>query len=172
MVLHEKEICQYLGIPAIPKKKWDGKSSFENGVAITELTNGQLAYSVATFDNEHDDEPRIKKVFAMAMFKNVVDIFIVPSYMETNVEEMDLDEESIESARLLVEEANEKIDNETLIVDEPKNEYLFDNIHNDAEAIAYIKAYNKSNSKRRKVPRTHENIIMTLNVIYNETNKK
>ena len=60
----EKEICQYLNIPSIPIKKWeDGKKGFKDGVAVTTLTSGVMAYAVATFDETIDDKPHIKKTF-------------------------------------------------------------------------------------------------------------
>ena len=40
MIQKEQEVCRYLSIPNIPKKKWDGKSSFKFGVAVTELLGG------------------------------------------------------------------------------------------------------------------------------------
>ena len=30
----EKEVCAWLTIPSIPKKEWDGNSSFKYGVAV------------------------------------------------------------------------------------------------------------------------------------------
>lgn len=170
MILNEKEVCVYLDIPSIPKKKWDGKTSFQYGVAITELIGGGQSYAVVSFDNEKDLSPRVKKVFELEQFKSIGDIFIVPSYMDADVENMDLDDESKAMAQLLVDEANEGISNTEIFNDEPKNEYYFDNIHNDDEAIAFIRSYNKSQSKgkKRKVPKNHESIIVALSVIYNE----
>ena len=37
MIEFEKEVIKYLNIPSIPKKEWDGKSSFSKGVALLEL---------------------------------------------------------------------------------------------------------------------------------------
>lgn len=174
MILYEQEICEYLNIPSIPKKKWDGNKSFLSGVAEVKLMGGAIAYAVASFDADNDRCPKIKKVFTLEQYVEVGDIFIVPSYMDTDVENMDLDENSKESARLLVDEANdailESIDETTQA---EQNEYFFDNIHNDDEAKAFIRAYNKRNGKKTfgRTPNTHEGIIMRLSVIYSEQNK-
>lgn len=52
------------------------------------------------------------------------------------------------------------------------NEYFFDNIHNDDEAIAFIKAYNKRNKINGKVPKNHDTIVMRLGVIFADMEKK
>ena len=94
MVQYENEICQYLGIPSIPKRKWDGKQSFLRGCATIVHDDGSKSYAVATFDNEQHNEPRILKVFSLERYVDVHEIFVVPPYMDTNVDDMDLDEES------------------------------------------------------------------------------
>ena len=176
MIYKEKEICQYMGIPSIPKRKWDGTQSFARGCAIINHDNGESSYAVATFDGDVDNKPRIIKVFSIEQYHSVGDIFIVPPYMDTNVEEMDLDEESKEMAKALVEEAKdiELGENDGDFQDGTnENEYFFDNIKNDEQAIAFIRSYNKKNKiKRGGIPRTHEGIIVRLSVIYNELNKK
>lgn len=174
MVQYEKEICQYLGIPSIPKRKWDGEKSFLQGCAVTTHMDGSQSYAVATYDNEKDAQPRIKKVFNLEIYKKVEDIFVVPSYMDTNVDDMDLDDDSKEKAKILVDEANELeiSGSEQDFCDEPNNEYYFENITNDDEAKAFIRAYYKKNNKTKtKIPRTHEGLIVRLSVIYNEINK-
>lgn len=102
MINYEEEIIGYLGLPSIPKKKWNGKDSFHRGVAVTQLKfSKQLAYAVCTFDNERDKEPRVVKVFSSEIFTlpTNADIFIVPDYMETNVADADLDDESKKKPR-------------------------------------------------------------------------
>lgn len=180
MILNEKEICQYLGIPSIPKKKWDGKKPFRSGVAITELRNGMgEAYAVATFDTDRDNKPRIKKVFSMLPYDKVVEIFIVPDYMNENVDDMDFTDDDKKKAQWLIDEANEIVADHESVADatteEVKNPYLFDHIHNDDEARAYIAAYNKANRIKGRVPASHEALLMRLSVIYsgqNNENKK
>ena len=54
----------------------------------------------------------------------------------------------------------------------PENEYCFDHIHNDEEAIAFIEAYNRENNIKGAIPKKHESIIARLTVIYAESLKK
>lgn len=177
MILCENEVCKYLGIPNIPKKKWDGKSGFKNGVGIVDLMTGNKAYVSVSFNPEKDKSCRVVKVFINEQFSNVDndEIFVVPDYMDTNVENMDFDEKSKEAAQALVNEALdlENADTAESKVELPENEYYFDNIHDDEEAQAFIKSYNSTNKVRGgKVPTTHEGIIMRLSVIYSELNSK
>lgn len=175
-MLNEKEICHYLDIPSIPKKEWDGKSSFKDGVALVKLAYGGSMYAVATFDTEHDTQPKIKKVFSLEQFTEIEKIFVVPSYMDIDVDNMDLDEESKDAARNIV---NEALELESTGITSPskdaenENEYYYDFIHNDEEAQAYIRAYNKSHGIRgNRVPKSHEGLIMRLSVIWKDENNK
>lgn len=178
MIFKENEVCQFLGIPNIPKKKWDGKSGFKRGVGIVNLLTGNKAYVVVTFDPEKDDDCRVIKVFTQEQFITthfaVDDVFVVPEYMDTDVDNMDFDEKSKQAAQALINEALdlENADTAASKVELPKNEYYFDNIHNDDEAQAFIKSYNQTNKIRGKVPTSHEAIVMRLSVIYSEINNK
>lgn len=178
MVDKENEICQYLGIPSIPKKKWDGESGFKRGVGIVNLLTGGKAYVVVTYNPEKDKDCRVIKVFTPEQFNvekfNAENVFIIPEYMDTDVESMDFDESSKDAARALVNEALdlENSDNASSKVEMPENEYFFDNVHNDEEGMAFIKSYNSSNHIRGKVPTTHDAIVMRLSVIYSELNNK
>ena len=177
MIKFESEILDWLNLPSIPKKKWDGKTSFKVGVAVIELQYGAQAYAVATFDSDSDSEPRVKKVFSLEQFIKVSKIFVVPSYMDEDIEKMDLDEQSKQAAQSLLDEAHE-LENEGIEekIEMPKNEYFFDTIHNDEEAMAFIKSYNKANRIKGRIPRDHETIVMKLSVIWsnlqNKNNKK
>ena len=103
-------------------------------------------------------------------------IFIVPNYManKEDVANMDLDNASKKSVEKILTEAaeceNEGVEETPLA--EPLGEYYFDNITNDEEARAFIKAYNKTNNLRTRVPKTHEGLLMRLSVIYNELTKE
>ena len=173
MISFEKEVCSYLNIPSLPKKEWDGKSSFKNAVATIKLGGSRLAYAVASYDEAKDDAPRVVKSFMTEPFYGIDKIFVVPSYMDTDVDNMDLDEQSKKAAEDLKKEADE-LENqgadETMEV--PKNEYCFDHIHNDEEAIAFIEAYNRENNIKGAIPKKHESIIARLTVIYAESLKK
>ena len=172
MIQNEKQVCEYLKIPSIPKKKWDGKGNFHRGVAVLLHLNNDKSYGVVKF--EDSKKPAVIKTFNSNPFKEILDIFIVPSYMEDiDVETTDLDEESKERLRLLKEEVNElEGGNELELFEEPENKYYFDHIHNDDEARAYISAYNNRNNIRAKTPRKHDEILMRLSVIWNEQNEQ
>ena len=173
MISFEKEVCSYLNIPSLPKKEWDGKSSFKNAVATIKLGGSRLAYAVASYDEAKDDAPRVVKSFMTEPFYGIDKIFVVPSYMDTDVDNMDLDEQSKKAAEDLKKEADElekQGAEETIEV--PENEYCFDHIHNDEEAIAFIEAYNRENNIKGAIPKKHESIIARLTVIYAESLKK
>ena len=169
MIKYENEVCEYLGIPSIPKKKWDGIKSFRYGVGIVTNSLGEECYVICTYDGTAGESPKVKKSFALEPFMSLGDIYVVPSYMDTDVDSMDLDDSSKEKARALVEEASE-LENEgvALKVQIPDNEYFFDHITNDEEAIAYITAYNKTNGIRGSIPSSHESIVMRLSSIWSE----
>lgn len=173
MISFEKEVCSYLNIPSLPKKEWDGKSSFKNAVATIKLGGSRLAYAVASYNEAKDDAPRVVKSFMTEPFYGIDKIFVVPSYMDTDVENMDLDEQSKKAAEDLKKEADElenQGSDENMEV--PENEYCFDHIHNDEEAIAFIEAYNRENNIKGAIPKKHESIIARLTVIYAESLKK
>ena len=163
----EKEICAFLNLPSIPLKEWDGETPFDKGVAIVKLSC-DTAYAVARFDPTKDEQPNIIKVFDSEPFFDIEKIFVVPDYMETNVETADLDDESKKKAKELAEQAAEIENDGTQQMELPENPYLFDNITNDEEAIAFISAYNKKNGIKGQVPKKHETILNRLLVIYSE----
>lgn len=172
-ILFENEICKELGLPAIPKKEWDGESPFDKGVGIVKTTFGDKAYAVVRFDVEKEQEPNVVKVFSSAPFVGIEKVFIVPSYMETEVKDADLDEESKKKAEELANQA-EEMENEDdgdKITEPQENPYFFDHIHNDEEAIAFIESYNKENKIGGRVPKSHDTILMRLSVIYADLKK-
>lgn len=178
MIENEKEVLEFLGLPSIPKKEWDGHSSFKDAVVVLDLIGGRQAYAVATFDNMKDGAPRIKKVFGSEQFDGYSKLFVVPSYMDTDVEGMDLDDVSKQRARELVEEVKEmqgetNVDESVSIMDGTNGDYMYEHIHNDEEAMAYIKSYNKRNRINGKVPTSHDEIIMRMAAIFaDETSKE
>ena len=171
MVEFEKEVVTYLNIPSIPKKEWNQMDSFENGVAVVNLSLGRLAYAVCTFDKDNDREPRIKKVFGIEPFTSIEKVFVVPSYMDNDTSEVDLDAESKKRAEQLAEEAKELENQGTVdeaIEDANKlPEWIFPEIHNIEEAQAYLREYNRINRiKKGKIPTNEETIKMRLYNIY------
>lgn len=164
----EKEVCAHLSLPAIPIKKWDGKKSFKHGVVTTSLVTGERAYALASFDEEKDEYPRIVKVFGTAPFYDfdMDDIRVVPEYMNTEgVEKWDLDNESKKAAAAMIDEANELQGSN----DEPEEnlpEWVFPQITNMEEAVAFIKSYKKSNKIKGVAPKSEEAVKTYLYVIY------
>lgn len=174
MIRFEKEICDYLQIPSIPIKKWNGKDSFRNGVGIVKLALGDFAYAVCRYDNEADEKPKVVKYFATEPFYEITDIFIVPNYMEVDVENADLDEESKKAAQRLADEAIE------LTAMEEENEmdalktlpeWIFPEIHNLEEAQAWLKNYNTMNKLKGRIPTSKETIILRLYNIHSQMKK-
>lgn len=170
-ILFEKEVIKHLGLPSIPKKTWNGKDSFKDGVAVLELFDNSKAYAVCTFDKESDKEPRIKKVFCIEPFKNVGEIYVVPSYMDNDTTDVDLDSESKRKAEQLAAEAME-LENEGTVdeaIEEANKlpEWIFPEIQNREQAMAYLREYNRMNGiKKGKVPTNDETIKMRLYNIY------
>lgn len=173
MVNYEKEVCNYLRLPSIPKKEWDGKTNFQNGVAVIKTYTEQECYAVASFDNNRDEKPVIKKVFSMEQFKDVVKIFVVPSYMDVeSVENMDLDEESKKRAKELANEAVEVESEETADDTFSKlPEWVFPEIQNKEQAIAWLASYRRSNNIKGRVPENEETVKSCLLSIYSQMGK-
>ena len=171
MIEFEKEVVSYLNLPSLPKKEWNGKDSFMDGVAILNLSMNRQAYAVCTFDKETDKTPRIKKVFGIEPFTSVEKVFVVPSYMNNNTTDVDLDAESKKRAEQLAEEANE-LENEGVVDEaiEKANElpeWIFDEIHNLQEAQAWLKQYNIRNGiKKGRIPTNEDTVKMRLYNIY------
>ncbi len=177
-VLFEEDVLEYLNLPSLPAKEWDGHDSFKDGVAIVSMRDNRRAYAVATFNNEADSQPRVKKVFTLEPFKCIETILVVPSYMDTvdDVDDMDLDKESKEAAARLAEEALE-LENSGIESDDMKEmkelpEWVFDNVHNAEEAYAFIQSYNSRNNIKGRISKKEENLKLRLLTIYNETKKQ
>ena len=169
----EKEVCEWLTIPNIPKKEWDGHSAFKHGVAIVKHRHSdEQSYAVATFDANRDAAPRIVKVFDCEPFSCVGTIYVVPSYIDNDIDNWDVDEASKKAARSIVNEAKEMEIEAADNIEIPQNEYFFDHIHNDEEAKAYIKSYNQSNKIGGRIPSSHDSIVLRLGVIWAEQNKR
>lgn len=172
-VLFEKEVCDFLALPSMPRKLWDGKSSFEKGIAKVGIGFDRFAYAICKFDNNKDAKPRVVKVFSSDRFGDIVEIYVVPEYMNTELENADLDDDSKQKAKELLSEAKSlENENKETKFQEPENEWVFDEIHNKEEAMAWIKSYNKKNKIRGMIPENEETIKMRLLAIRSELNKK
>ena len=175
----EEKVVAYLGLPSLPQRAWDGRSSFKHGVATVEFVDGRKAYAVCSYNSETDEQPRITKVFSIEPFKSfdMESIRIVPTYMDVDgVENWDLDEKSKKAAQGIIDEGDAMIaDGNEEKVDVPENEYCFPFITSDEEGIAYIK--NRMNG-RGHLPTTHEGIVAKLTAMWmdeqnnNKNNRK
>lgn len=171
MIEFEKEVIAYLNLPSIPKKEWNQMDSFQKGVAVVNLSMGRQAYAVCSYNKEKDMCPQITKVFGIMPFTGIDKIFVVPSYMDNDTTEVDLDAESKKRAEQLVAEAqeleNRDVANEAVQKANELPEWIFDEIHNRDEAMAWLKQYNIRNGiKKGKVPTNEETIKMRLYNIY------
>lgn len=176
MVEFEKEVIMYLNLPSIPKKEWNQTDSFENGVAIINLSLGRQAYAVCSFDKETDKEPRITKVFGVEPFCGIDKVFVVPAYMDNDITDADLDSESKKRAEQLAEEAQE-LENQGTVEEaiEDANklpEWIFPEIQNKEQAMAYIKSYRKRNHIKGKIPDNEETLKSCLYAIYKNIVKR
>jgi hypothetical protein len=171
MIEFEKEVIAYLNLPSIPRKEWNQIDSFQSGVAVVNMSLGRQAYAVCTFNKDEDKEPRIKKVFGIEPFTGIEKVFVVPSYMDNDTTEVDLDAESKKRAEQLAAEAQELENDGT--VDEAVQEadklpeWIFPEIQNIEQAQAYLREFNRMNGiKEGKIPTNEETIKMRLYNIY------
>lgn len=171
MIEFEKEVIAYLNLPSIPRKEWNQQDSFQDGVAVVNLSLGRQAYAVCTFNKDEDKEPRIKKVFGIEPFTSIEKVFVVPSYMDNDTTEVDLDAESKKRAEQLAAEAqeleNEGVVDEAIQKADELPEWIFPEIQNREQAQAYLREFNRMNGIRKgKIPSNEETIKMRLYNIY------
>lgn len=177
MIQFEKEVLEYLNIPSVPKKEFDGKSAFSKGVAVVETIGKQEAFAIASFNPDNGDkEPKIVKVFGIEPFRKINKIFIVPSYMNTKeeIKDMDLDEQSKKKVQQVLDEAKE-MENEGTKDENPMEnlpEWIFPEIENREQALAWLRRYNSVNKVKGKLPQSDETIKLRLYSIYTELQKK
>lgn len=173
----EKETVEYLNIPSIPKKEWDGKSHFDKGVAIIEFFDGTEACAACRFIEEQR-EVQVTKVFSIERYKRIVRVLVVPNYMNTedDVQNMDLDEESKKKAKQLLQEAsemeNEGVEDKDALTMDKLPEFIFPEINNKEEAEAWLRRYNSQHHIKGKMPKNEETIKLRLFAIYSELNKQ
>lgn len=170
IILCEKEVVNALSLPSLPKKEWDGKTSFKDGVAVVTLYNDRKAYAVCTFDAEVHDKPQIKHVFLQEPFFDIEAVYVVPSYMDNApVEDMDLDEESKRAAQLLINETDEIIEDaqadEAPTAEDEEYEWVFPEIKSLEEAQAWLKSYNQRMGIKGNIPQKAETVKLRLYAI-------
>ena len=164
----EKEVCEYLKAP-MPKKEWDGKTSFDKGVALIRCITGGYNYAACKFNADVDDKPRITKVFSLEPFTEITNIYPIPAYMDDDILTMDLkDDDSLDAMKGLLAEKQEIINKD--IIEKPivENEWGYDFIHNIQEATAFM----KTKQPKGKISTNAEVLKNKLRVMYfNEQNK-
>ena len=97
--------------------------------------------------------------------------------MDTDVTNMDLDEESKEAALRMVQEGDEIIQEDTSDDDmsemERLPEWVFPEITNKEEAKAWLQQYNSSNRIKGRIPNNDETLKLRLmNIYYANKDKK
>ena len=164
----EKKVCEYLKIPKRPKKEWDGESDFIEGIAVVNRITGEKGYVVCSFDNKKQEKPKVIKDFNDIPFNKILKIYPVPSYLDQETNNVDLDESSKEAAKALVEEQEELVgEKEKGKVDELP-EWGYEEIHNKEEAVAFL----KSKNLKGKLPEKEEAIKAKLLLLRTEENKQ
>lgn len=174
----EKELLAYLNLPSIPLKEWkEGDMPFEKGVAVIEYYGERLAYAVCKFDPDSGvKQPRVVKTFGTEPFTKIVKVFVVPNYMSNieDVKDMDLDEQSKKKAEQMLKEAHE-LETEGTKEENPMEnlpEWIFPEIENREQALAWLRRYNSVNKVKGKLPQSDETIKLRLYSIYTELQKK
>ena len=164
----EKKVCEYLKIPKCPKKEWDGESNFIKGIAIVNRITGEKGYAVCSFDSKKQENPKVIKDFYDTPFNKILKIYPVPSYLDQETNNVDLDESSKEAAKALVDEQEELVgEKEKEKVDELP-EWGYEEIHNKEEAVAFL----KSKNLKGKLPEKEEAIKAKLLLLRTEENKQ
>lgn len=168
-MMYEKEMLAFLNIPKVPKKEWDGKTPFKNGVGIAETKVGDT-FVVVGYTDDCDNKLKILKVFGLEPIIGITKVYPVPDYMDLKgIDEWDIDEESKKAAHNLVEEINE-MEHENVEKQEEYKEWYFDEIHDIEEARAWVASYRKRNRMKGQMPQSEEALKNYLYVIYK--NKK
>jgi len=144
------DVCKHLNIPKLPKKEWDGTTPFDNGVALIKRVYGNEDYAVCRYDPDKNIKPTVKKDFGTEPFIEILNVWPIPDYMDANVDDMDLDEDSKENMKSLLDEKEEESTQTLVTVEDPLEklpEWIYENVHNIQEAQAIIRQYGKAKGK-------------------------
>lgn len=165
----KKEVLKELNSP-MPKKKWDGKTPFDKGIAVIERVTGEKTHALcACKDGEHVN---IIKDFTYIPFKKILEVYPSLPYMEDDMNNMDIeDEDSKEAMEGLLKE-KEDIVNDNKEPEDMGGEWGFDFIHDKEEALAFL----KEKTPKGRLPQQEEVIKAKLKAMYHdqqvEKNKK
>lgn len=164
-----KECLVYLQIPSLPKKTWDGESEFNKGIALVERISKKQDYVICRYLPEKDMNVRVTKDFSGEPFIKVIECYPMPDYADVEIETMQLDEKSKEAMEALIEERNEKVNEDVPEEDDKLPDWIFPFINNAAEAIAYLKSQGVKVSAALK---SEEKIKAKLYVLYQDKKGK
>lgn len=160
----EKEVMEHLKLPKCPKNEWDGKEEFAFGVAVLHRIIGTEEYAICTFNPKKHDKPVVIKDFGNSAFDKILRIYPVPAYLDEDVDAFDLDEESKEAVKEVIDDKNATISEGEKVEEEPINEWGYDFIHDKEEAIAYLKTL----KLKGKIPEKEDAIKMKLQLLAKE----
>jgi hypothetical protein len=91
-----------------------------------------------------------------------------------DVKDMDLDEQSKKKAEQMLKEAHELEIEGTKEENQMENlpEWIFPEIENKEQAVAWLRNFQSRNKQKGRIPTTDENIKLRLFSIYSELQKK
>lgn len=171
MIIDSKlEVCKYLGIPDIPKKLWNEKSSFDKGVCLLKCVDNSEIFGICSYNEEKG--LRVIKVFNSIPFTKIISVYPIPSYMDDDIEQMEFDsDESTEAMEQLLKEKEEIVKKD---VEKPKiedYEWGFPFIVNKEQAMAYLKEQYKKDKIKGAIPTKDEVLKAKLKVLYAKQQK-
>lgn len=162
------ECLKELSLPALPNKKWDGQTPFTKGICFIERISGHQSYAICKF-NEQTQRADVVQDFTTGTIKNIVDIYPVPDYLDTNLDQMDFeDEESRIAMEELILESEDKV-MEDIDPEQKLSQWVFPHINTKEEAIAYLRKYKVKGSQALS---NTDSIKAKLYVLWEDQNKK
>lgn len=168
VVKYEKNVCSALNIPSIPLKEWDGKTSFDSGVALVERITGDEEYAICSFSSEIEESVHIVKDFGHIPFSKVIKVFPVPAYMDDNIENMDLDDDSKLAIESLISQKKEIVNEGVDVPKEEVYEWGYPFIKDRQAAIAFL----KDKKLKGRIPTSDDVLKSKLKVMYHSENHK
>src|SRR5574344_2141605 len=147
MIIDSKlEVCKYLGIPDIPKKLWNEKSSFDKGVCLLKCVDNSEIFGICSYNEEKG--LRVIKVFNSIPFTKIISVYPIPSYMDEEIVKKDVEKPKIEDY-----------------------EWGFPFIVNKEQAMAYLKEQYKKDKIKGAIPTKDEVLKAKLKVLYDKKQK-
>lgn len=165
---HLLDCLKALTLPSLPKKEWDGESPFTKAVCMIERISGHLSYVIGKYIEE-TKQVKIIQDFEMGTIKTILRVYPVPDYLDSNVDNMDFeDEDSREAMEELLSQSEEQV-MEDVEPEEKLSEWVFPHINNKEEAIAYLRRYKVQSAHLLKDP---DAIKAKLFILWEDQKKK